>query len=61
MLKFVCVFTYEQQIIKYLIKQLVLTDNAMINESIKDIKICSNCQKENPQEAKHCMECGSKF
>ena len=32
-----------------------------MKELNKDKKVCSNCQKENPKEAIHCMECGTKF
>ena len=34
---------------------------ALVNEVNKNKKVCSNCQKENPNEAKHCMECGNKL
>jgi len=37
-----------------------ISDN-VLNEVNKNKKVCSNCQKENPNEAKHCMECGNKF
>ena len=37
------------------------TYDAIMKELNKDKKVCSNCQKENPKEAIHCMECGTKF
>jgi ribosomal protein L40E len=37
------------------------TYDAVMREINKDKKICSDCKKENPNEAKYCMECGSKF
>lgn len=38
------------------IYEIVLND---INK--KDLKICSNCKKENPNDAKYCMDCGKGF
>jgi len=37
------------------------TYDAVIRDLNKDNKICSDCKKENPKEAKHCMECGKLF
>ncbi|CAN5448807.1 hypothetical protein BH18THE1_BH18THE1_11760 [soil metagenome] len=37
------------------------TYDTIMKEINKDKKVCSNCLKENPNEAKHCMECGTKF
>jgi ribosomal protein L40E len=35
--------------------------NNVLNEININKKVCSNCQKLNPNEAKHCLECGTKF
>lgn len=32
-----------------------------IKDLNKDNKLCSDCKKENPKGAKHCMQCGSQF
>ena len=37
------------------------TFDAVIKHLNNDNKICSKCKKENPKEAKHCMECGKLF
>jgi ribosomal protein L40E len=37
------------------------TYDAVIKHLNKDNKICSKCKKENPKEAKRCMECGKLF
>ena len=35
--------------------------DAVINHLNKNNKICSKCKKENPKEARRCMECGKLF
>ena len=35
------------------IYEIVMND---INK--KDLKICSNCKKENPNDARYCVDCG---
>jgi ribosomal protein L40E len=37
------------------------TYDAVIKHLNKDNKICSKCKKENPKEAKHCMQCGKRL
>jgi len=37
------------------------TFDAVIKHLNKDNKICSKCKKENPKEAKHCMQCGKRL
>lgn len=37
------------------------TYDEVIKHLSKDNKICLKCKKENPKEAKHCMECGKLF
>ncbi len=37
------------------------TYNALIKDLNKGNKIFSDCKKENPKEAKHCMECGKRL
>lgn len=45
----------------FIILSCKATYDAIMKEINKHKKICSDCKKENPNEAKHCMECGSKF